>query len=115
MHIGNEGPISSERVKPLYNAMMALSYHRDSHDAPRSLFNLLVNFEPPMIIAKSRFTSREGNPGARRRVKSFGRSLLIQQREYTREYIKGMMVLRSVNGQCYQMYKKKKKVLFQIT
>lgn len=48
MHIGNEGPISSERVKPLYNAMMALSYHRDSHDAPRSLFNLLVNFEPPM-------------------------------------------------------------------
>lgn len=48
MHIGNEGPISSERVKLLYNTMMGLSYHHDSHDAPRSLLNL-VNFEPPMV------------------------------------------------------------------
>lgn len=59
MRTGNDGPISSERVKLLHNTMMALSYHHDSHDAPRSLLNL-VNFEPPMIIVKSRFTSQKG-------------------------------------------------------
>lgn len=71
----NDGPISSERVKLLHNTMMALSYHHDSHDAPR--LNL-VNFEPPMNRGATddyreitiHFSER--SPSARRRVKSFG-------------------------------------------
>lgn len=75
MRTGNDGPISSERVKLLHNTMMALSYHHDSHDAPRSLLNL-VNFEPPMNRGATddyreitiHFSER--SPSARRRVKS---------------------------------------------
>lgn len=77
MRTGNDGPISSERVKLLHNTMMALSYHHDNHDAPRSLLNL-VNFEPPMNRGATddyreitiHFSER--SPSARRRVKSFG-------------------------------------------
>lgn len=84
---GNDGPISSERIKLLYN-MMALSYHRDSDYAPR--FNL-VNFEPPMNRGATvdyreitiHFSERNSSI-RRRRVKSVDR--FWYSNECIREY-----------------------------
>lgn len=67
-----------------------------------------------MIIAKSRFTSREGNP-----VQGEEWDRLVDcfwySNEYTREYKEDDGSSFYKRSTVNQMYKKKKKVLFQIT